>query len=65
MSKGYENNLFYKSTYLIVIFKLIASYINSSYRKINLLLQYDVLLENIRIKLGKSRKIIKANCILN
>lgn len=49
MSKGHENNLLYKSTYLIVIFKLIASYINNSYRKINLLLQYDVLLSILEL----------------
>lgn len=65
MSKGHGNISFYKSTYSIVILKLIARFINNSYRKINLSLQYDVLLENIRIKLGISRKIIKANCILN
>jgi len=65
MSKGHGNDSFYKSIYSIVILKLIARFINNSYRKINLSLQYDVLLENIRIKLGISRKIIKANCILN
>jgi len=65
MSKEHGNNSFYKSTYSIVILKLIARFINNSYRKINSSLKYDVLLENIRIKLGISRKIIKANCILN